>query len=60
MDAKTGILIDHRIREEIMKAVQEGAMCWTSSPAGLFNSIKAKQIAEETAERIINIVRHAA
>lgn len=60
MDAQTGILIDHRIREEILKAVGEGAMCWSSSPAGLFDTRQAVKIAEETTAKIMRIIRHAA
>jgi hypothetical protein len=54
------ILMDHRIREEILIAVGKAAMCWSSSPAGLFDSRKAVAIAEETTEKIMQIVRHAA
>lgn len=59
MDAKTGILIDHRIREEILTAVGQASMCWSSSPAGLFDTRKALAIAEETTEKIMRIVRNA-
>jgi hypothetical protein len=60
MDAQTRILMDHRIREEILTAVGQGAMCWSSSPAGLFDTRKAVAIAEEATEKIMQIVRHAA
>ena len=52
--------MDHRIREEILTAVGQGAMCWSSSPAGLFDTRKAVAIAEEATEKIMQIVRHAA
>ena len=60
MDAQTRILMDHRIREEILTAVGKAAMCWSSSPSGLFDTRKAVAIAEETTEKIMQIVKHAA
>ena len=54
------ILMDHRIREEILKAVGQASMCWSSSPAGLFDTRKAVAIAEETTEKIMRIIKHAA
>ena len=54
------ILIDHRIREEILTAVGKAAMCWSSGPAGLFDTRKAVAIAEEATEKIMQIVKHAA
>lgn len=60
MDAQTKILMDHRIREEILTAVGKAAMCWSSSPAGLFDTRKAVAIAEETTAKIMQIVKHAA
>jgi len=60
MDAQTRILMDHRIREEVLTAVGQAALCWSSSPAGLFDTRKAVAIAEEATEKIMQIVKHAA
>jgi len=45
------------IEKIIGEAIGEGSMCWSETPKGIFDSVNASRIVEETVNKIINIMK---